>query len=174
MLSDSISDHLILLIFLGGHATRPRQGTPTFSKPVTPLFQTGNEGPSCFPTKIKLLDRTLTTQSQWAERRQIVLLMSWVPGGSTTKSSVRPVHHFHSCCSIEWDCVVMINLHTYFMKWFHTTNTKDKLVIDAYCTEPTSKIDEIRQYFLQNYIIRVLYFCHTMHTLHKNATVLHE
>ena len=85
------------------------------------------------------------------------------------KSSVRPVHHFHSYCSIEWDCVVMINLHTYFMKWFHTTNTKGKLVIDAYCTEPASKIDKIRQYFLQNYIIGVLYFCHTMHTLHKNA-----
>ena len=53
----------------GGHATRPRQGTPTLSKPATPLFHTANEGLSCFPPKIKLLDRTLTTQSQWAERR---------------------------------------------------------------------------------------------------------
>ena len=166
MPSDSISEHLIFLIFLGGHATRPRQGPPHFLSLLRHCFIQ-------FPPKIKLLDRTLTTQSQWAERRQIVLLMSCVPEG-TTKSSVRPVHHFHSCCSIEWDCVVMINLHMYFMKWFHTTNTKDKLVVDAYCTVPASKIDEIQQYFLQNCIIGVLYFCHTMHTLHKNATVLHE
>ena len=89
MPSDSISEHLIFLIFLGGHATRPRQGPPHFLSLLRHCFIQ-------FPPKIKLLDRTLTTQSQWAERRQIVLLMSCVPEG-TTKSSVRPVHHFHSC-----------------------------------------------------------------------------
>ena len=39
------------------------QGIPTFSKPTTPLFHTGNEGSSCFPHKIKLLDRTLSMVS---------------------------------------------------------------------------------------------------------------